>query len=631
MNQNTGSVTDIHSKVDDEAATVVAKTLGWSFPPKSVIDMARASIVAKKLNNIGELMVHMRYVTRAQLDKALERKPEIVSVVAWMAQQEPGAGILVEKVIALVSGVAYYDSMNILTVHPSMREKDVLARADEIDAAVMMIEESKPVVVFATVNGLLKFRAQGREDRANDAIAKVIGTEHHFAVGPRDEISAIIKDIKSLDVTLSEGEAANVWNAESSEHRGKAEYKEIIRLIDYALSVGANDIALFPSTTGELTVQIRKAGQMMAPKAVAERMNSELSSQVLNLLMARSGANPTNTVQRVPTDGQITYRSSVGEAFLRLSFIPLNHLGSVKNLTSVSIRLMPRTEAAVDLDKLGLDVEVVDQIRFAMQMSQGLVLVVGPTNSGKSTTIAGAIGEHVKIFGFAQKRLSVEDPIERLVAGVTQINVPPINLIKDENERFSTILKAMKRHDPDMIWVGEVRDRVTAELCVSSATTGHLVLSTLHANDAVMGFDVLAKSVAEDRRFQMIEAVSMIISQRLLRVLCPHCRTIHPTTIEDRKVFKKYLDSIGDVHDLPETIGHAKVGGCSACNEEGYLGLVPINEVLPFTRAVKNAASQMISGENTRDVMAGGRTKTMLQSSLEMLRAHRVSLNDILI
>lgn len=623
---------EVIREAEDREAIAKARELGWSLAPKGVLEMVKSLNSTRSLKP-EDLLVHLNYITREQCERLLTKRPDTTPVIQWIASQEPGAGIPVEKLLALISGYPYYDDLALLSIHPVMREPEALRRMDEADAAVMLVEDKVVTIVFATVASLLKFRSMGREDRANDPVYRALGEaegEPILAVAKRDEISSILKEMRSLDAALGGAEAANVWNAESSDNR-KEESRMISRLLDHALTEGANDIALLPMVTGEMIVQMRKYGQMIAPSAVSEKWNPELSTQVVNLLMSRSGANPTNTNQRVPTDGQITYRSAAGEAFLRLSFIPLNHLGSIKNLTSVSIRLLPRTEVSVDLENLRLDKEVVEQINFGMQMSQGLVMVVGPTNSGKSTTIAGAIGEHVKIFGGTQKRLSVEDPIERLVPGVTQINAPPVNLIKDEGERFNIILKAIKRHDPDMIWVGEVRDKVTAELCVASATTGHLVLSTLHANHTMMGYDVLAKSVPEDKRFQLIESISMIISQRLVKTLCDSCKTVEDVKDEDRRIFSRYLETIGEHADLPEKVARYNPVGCHACGGKGYTGMLPVNEVLPFTRKVKDAAISMLSGGNGREEMASARTITLLQASMKLLGEHRIDLQDILI
>ncbi len=623
---------EVLREAEDKEAIAKARELGWSLAPKGVLEMVKSLNTTRSLK-AEDLLVQLNYVTREQCERLLSKRPDTTPAIQWIASQDPSAGIPVEKLAALLSGIAYYDDLSLLSIHPVMREPEALRRMDEADAAVMLVEGKTVTIVFATVASLLKFRAMGREDRAKDPVCRALGEDegdHILAVAKRDEISSILKDMRSLDSSLGGIEAANVWNAESTDNR-KEESRMISRLLDHALTEGANDIALLPMVTGEMIVQMRKFGQMIAPAVVSEKWSPELSTQVVNLLMSRSGANPTNTNQRVPTDGQISYRSTSGEAFLRLSFIPLNHLGSIKNLTSVSIRLLPRTEISVHLDNLRLDSKVVEQISFAMQMSQGLVMVVGPTNSGKSTTIAGAIGEHVKIFGASQKRLSVEDPIERLVPGVTQINAPPFNLIKDEGERFNIILKAIKRHDPDMIWVGEVRDKNTAELCVAAATTGHLVLSTLHANHTMMGYDVLAKSVPDDKRFQLIESISMIISQRLVKTLCDKCKIVEDVKDEDSRIFSRYLETIGEDERLPDKVARYNPVGCPACAHKGYTGMIPVNEVLPFTRKVKDAAISMLSGGQGREEMASARTVTLLQASIKLLREQRIGLQDILI
>lgn len=613
----------------------IAKSWGWSNPQPEILQVAQQARDAKTLKSV-EFLVSLDIVTQEQGSKLLASKPANMQTIAWFAQQD-NISVPMERVLALMSGYAYYESLTPLSIHPCMSSKEVIKLAEEIDTALMLIEDTVPVLVFSTFSALLQYRSLGRAERMQDAILRNVEAPK-LAVGARDEVSAILKALRADD-TAGSLESANVWNAEAAENKSKSENREITRLLDHALKQGATDISLKPFRSGEIQIQLRKYGQMISPIVVSERFNSELGSKIINLLQAKSGANPTNTVQRIPTDGQITYRSAVGDAFLRLSFIPLNHLGELRNLTSVSIRLLPRSESSVQLGELQLNSAVSDHITFAMRMSQGLILVVGPTNSGKSTTVAGCIGEHVNIFSDSQKRLSVEDPVERFLFGITQINVPA--LTNKENERFGLILRAIKRHDPDMIYIGEVRDRETAEICVASASTGHLVLSTLHANHTVMGFDVLAKTIDPDKRFQFVESLSLILAQRLVKVVCPHCSTIEPTTQEDHKVFKRYLETIGEVAELPTTLAHARraryvdekrvPGGCEKCAQDGYIGLLPINEVLPFDRKVKDAAIEMLAGTNQRKVLAAARSITLLQSGLALLGAHKIELNDLLV
>lgn len=607
-----------------------AQTWGWQRPPKEVIDIVRQAQDAQSTKS-AQLLVDMGVVTEQQMQSLLARKPQNIQTIAWFAQQKASVVPFVpyvERVLALKAGYPYYANLALLSIHSCMHEVAVTHRADELDAAVMLIEETTPVVVFSSFTTLIKFRSLGRADRLRDPILKYVGNNVHLAVGARDEISAVLKKIRSDEHSAGLGDSANLWNAASAENLSKPENREITRLIDHALTQGGTDIALMPLRSGDMQVCIRKFGELIPPKATTTRLNAELARQVVALLQMKSGANPTNTTQRVPTDGQITYRSGSGDAFLRLSFIPMNHLGELRNLTSVSIRLLPRAESSISLYDLKLEQSVIEQIQFAMRISQGLVLVVGPTNSGKSTTVAGAIGEHVKLFGATRKRLSAEDPIERFLNGVQQYNAPVH--IQDEAQRFEIMLKAFKRHDPDMIWVGEVRDKVTADLCVSSASTGHIVLSTLHANDAVMAFDVLAKTVDADKRFQLIESMALVISQRLVKEICPHCSTVGAPTQADRELFAQYTAMIGERADLPDRIAHANVQGCAHCHE-GYVGLLPINEALPFSRDAKDAAIAMLGGANRRETLAKSRTLTLLQSGLNLLAQHKVDLDAILV
>ena len=618
---------EITLETADAELEALAKTWGWSHPGKSIVEIARQARDAR-MTKSAQLLVEMRVITPEQKAKWLASKPDNVQTIAWFAQQDPSVVPYVERILALKAGYPFYDLLSLLSVHPCMQDAHVVSRADEVDAAVMLIEETVPVIVFSTFAALIKYRSLGRADRQRDPIMRAVGSDVPLAVGARDEISAVLKSVRSLDDTSSAMESANVWSAASAENVSKPENREITRLIDHALNQGATDIALKPFRTGEMQVQMRKYGKLISPTSVPGRMNPELARQVVALLQSKSGANPSNTVQRVPTDGQITYRSGAGDAFLRLSFIPMNHLGELRNLTSVSLRLLPRAESSISLQDLRLAQSVIDQIRYAMRMSQGLVLVVGPTNSGKSTTVAGAIGEHVGLFGDSRKRMSLEDPIERFLYGIQQYNAP--THVRDEDARFEMMLRAFKRHDPDMIWVGEVRDRATSDLCVASASSGHVVLSTLHATDTVTGFDVLAKMVHDEKRFQLIESMSLVISQRLVTEVCPHCRTVSEPTDEEKALFRTYCEMVGEERQLPPMIAHASREGCGHCCQ-GHIGLLPLNEVLPFGRAAKDAAIAMFGGAPRRDTLAKMRSLTLLQSGLELLGQHKVDLDAILV
>lgn len=604
----------------------LAQKWGWTVPTESVLAIAQHCVQAASLKT-GELLVELGIVDQARCDRLLKSKPDTIRTLTWFSQNESVVAPHMDRIYALQAGYPFYAKLEDMSIHECMFDTEVKARADSIDAAVMTIQDTVPVLVFATFAALLNFKSMGRAEAAADPIVKHLAGTPRLAVGSRDEISVIIRSVLASTDTSTTAELANLWVAVSVENREKPANRLVTRLIDHALNTGATDIALMPQRNGDYRVQIRKYNEMIDAKTIGNRISGELAVSVVQLLQTKSGANPTNTEQRLPSNGHISYKSSAsGDVFLRLSFIPLNHLGELRNLTSVSIRLLPRTEANISVHKLELDPVVIEVLRFSMQLGHGLVMVVGPTNSGKSTTVAGAIGEHVSLFGERRKRLSVEDPIERFLPGITQVNIPTH---VPREEAFAQVLRAFKRHDPDLIWVGEVQDSYTAEICVSQASTGHLALSTMHANDTIQGFDHLAKMLPEDKRFQLVEACSAIISQRLVQKLCPHCCTVTEPTAEQRAEFERYCQMIGEQAHLPRTVAQANPEGCVFCDEQGYCGLLPINEVLLMTREAKQAASQLIRGAAGREVLEGHRAITMLQNLVARISRHEISMDSI--
>lgn len=251
--------------------------------------------------------------------------------------------------------------------------------------------------------------------------------------------------------------------------------------------------------------------------------------------------------------------------------------------------------------------------------------MVGPTNSGKSTTIAGTMNEHISIFGGKRKRLSLEDPIERFIEGVTQFEPHG-----EAEDRFDQMLRAFKRHDPDVVWVGEVRDRQTADLCVDTSASGHLVMTTLHANDTVTGVDLLGRLVPSMKSFQLVESISLVISQRLVKTICPLCSYDDHISDTEKKVFENYLKRLGDKCDMPQTVRRANLDGCPSCRS-GFDGMQPINESLPMTREARNDALDMVvSQKANHQNLARHRSLTMLDSAMQLVNSGRVELMSIL-
>lgn len=606
---------------------------GWEVPDASVLDAAACAIRWEQMRS-GDILVESNLLSRAEVDALIDSKPDNIKTMEWVSSKVPKVRGYVERILTLKKGFAFYESLTNLAEHSANSEPLVARRAGELDAALMTIEGKVPVLVFSDWDRLLTYMNASVESRANDPIRKALGESAaglKLAVSRREEVSVVINSAGSENAGGGASDGDHLWIGGNGQ---LPEQQELSRLIDQAISMDATDIALVPMRDGRIQVLARRYGDLVHLRGKSRILDPEMAISAIKYLGQKSGANPTATKMTSPSDGQITYRSTAGEVFLRLSFIPLQHPGERRDLISVSMRLLPRVEKNVSVVDLKLRQQVIDEIELAMQMGNGFILIAGPTNSGKSTTVAGAVGLHVNRYGDTRKRISVEDPIERFVFGMTQVNAKHRSTRErlESDDRFAVILRAIKRHDPDVINVGEIRDLATANLCVSSATSGHLVLSTIHANDSIMSADVLARMIDPSLSFQLMESLSLILSQRLVKTLCPHCKESRPTNDTDRKLWKRYSEMVGDEGDLPDMLCVPKVGGCEHSNcDNGYAGITPVNEVLPFTRKAKNIAARMLTDPTVRSELAALRTVKLLDECLLLLKEGRADLDSVLV
>ena len=271
--------------------------------------------------------------------------------------------------------------------------------------------------------------------------------------------------------------------------------------------------------------------------------------------------------KRLPQDGAISFEDKRGQVIdTRLNIVPAKH-GE-----RCVIRLL-RNDAASKLENLGLSADEFKKLAEAISAPQGMVLVTGPTGSGKTTTLYSALqwlnDSHKNI-------MTAEDPIEYYLEGLGQVQA---------NERiglnFSAILRAFLRQDPEIILVGEIRDYETVEMAIKAALTGHLLLSTLHTNDAITTINRLKNMGVAD--FMIATALSLIVAQRLARLNCPHC------LVTDMSADTNMLTYVGFTSAEAETINLKKGQGCAACNDSGYNGRQGIYEVLPITPDIESA------------------------------------------
>ncbi|MBM4386712.1 MAG: Flp pilus assembly complex ATPase component TadA, partial [Deltaproteobacteria bacterium] len=312
--------------------------------------------------------------------------------------------------------------------------------------------------------------------------------------------------------------------------------------------------------------------------------------------------------RRLPQDGRIKLvLGKEKEVDFRVSVLPTLY-GE-----KVVLRILDKSALQLDMTQLGFGEEQLRYFRDAIREPYGMVLVTGPTGSGKTTTLYSALAELNKI---SDNISTAEDPVE--------INLPGINQVQMKEEiglNFATSLRAFLRQDPDIIMVGEIRDFETAEIAVKAALTGHLVLSTIHTNDAPSTINRLLNMGVEP--FLVTASLIMICAQRLVRKVCNECK-------EPVQLSQQQLMDLGFSEEESKTVATMKGRGCKTCNETGYKGRIALYEVMPVSDELKECILQGYSAiELKREAMRLG-MRTLRQAGIEKVRAGVTTVDEIL-
>jgi type II secretory ATPase GspE/PulE/Tfp pilus assembly ATPase PilB-like protein len=574
---------------------------------------------ASAFSRVGDVVVALKLATRDEVEAALADKPEGVRAIEWLGQKLPAVAAQAARVLTLHEGLTYVDSFDGLTPHPLLATRaDLRAQCDRVGAMVFSLGHGA-LVVFGEYENLRRYRQMGQEQRLRDPIYSALSDQPiTLACGERVRLIQQLRDMEADRPRDQVEFVDNVWM--STDVQSDAQ-RRLARILDDAILRDGTDVALVPLRNGRVQVAYRRHGRMR----LAEELDHATAEEITHFLLAKSRANPTGGRLFTPRNGQLVFRGAAGEVFVRASFIPADRGGVSYDLISVSLRLLPRSVKTLSLADLHLPAPFIEAALKQLQYSQGLVVLAGPTNSGKSTTIAALVGEHLRMFGNTQKRLSIEDPVERYLEGITQISVPT-----HLEDGFAVIFADVLRHDPDLIWIGEVREPRTALTCVRAASSGHMVFTTLHANDTLTAYKALANMVDESRRFDLVESLAMIVGQRLVQRVCPHCsRNNEEPTPAERESFGYYVRMHGLAAQLPERVVHARKEGCDRCSYEGYAGVVPLLEVLPVTREVKNAL--LASVTPNFDDIARHRILTLFESGMQRVQAGEIELGEALV
>ena len=453
--------------------------------------------------------------------------------------------------------------------------------------------------------GLLVAMADPANVLAVDDIALMTGFDVRAAVASREDIAGLVSRLSRLDDVVAnasiESEESETGPAEIVDLRESADEAPVIKLVNQiiaqAIEQKASDIHLAPDGT-QLRVRFRIDGVLAETATVPRRMVNGVISRVKIM------SDLDISEKRLPQDGRVGLTIENRHVDLRVVTLPSVHgEGAV-------MRILDKSSVVMELEKLGmLDAE---RTRFqrAFKQSYGAVLVTGPTGSGKSTSLYAALGE----LNTADKNIiTIEDPVEYQLDGVTQVQV---------NSRagltFATGLRSMMRADPDIIMVGEIRDKETAQIAVEAALTGHLVLSTLHTNDAPTAVTRLTEMGIEP--FLVASAIDCVVAQRLARTLCQHCKR---RTILSAEMLRE--NGFPARHDIE---AHEPVG-CARCGSSGYKGRIGLYEVMTVTDDIRKLTIARASADEISDVAVTAGMRRLRDDGLEKIRLGRTSLAEV--
>jgi type IV pilus assembly protein PilB len=545
---------------------------------------------------VTDVLVELGYAPRERVEEAIQE--------ARIAGRSPEALLLERKVISS-------DQLARATAERyGLPHVDLNAYHVDMGAANLLSPNAarryKAVPIgFLSEDELLVATADPANVIALDDVQMITGLQCKMAVAADEDIDQLILRLNSLESAVSEAisdeEEDAAAEATITELRESAEDAPVIKLVysilGQAVNEGASDIHLEPGE-GDMRVRFRVDGVMYEAARVPKRMVSGVVSRVK--IMSEMDI----AEKRVPQDGRVAVNVEERKVDLRITTLP------TQRGEGCTIRILDKDTAMRTLDELGMDGDGRARYEVAYRKPYGAILVTGPTGSGKSTTLYATLNE---INSVEKKIITIEDPVEYRIDGINQMNVN-----RRAGLTFATGLRSILRADPDVVMVGEIRDAETARISIEAALTGHLVLTTLHTNDAPGAVVRLQKMGIES--FLTASAVDTVVAQRLARVLCAHCkkRTVMPEAALREAGFR-----IGADLEVYEPVG------CGRCMGTGYKGRVGLFSVMRMSDRLKELTVGHAPEAELTAVAREEGILTLREDGLAKVRAGVTSIEEV--
>ncbi|HWH14793.1 MAG TPA: ATPase, T2SS/T4P/T4SS family, partial [Miltoncostaeaceae bacterium] len=551
---------------------------------------------------LGQVILRLGYARADQLKAAMAKAAGNGARVAEILVTD---GVLTREQLAQAQavrmGIGVYDpgqpvdpaALELLDERAARRYQAVPVRVDPDGAVVVAMAD--PSNVFAV-----------------DDLRILVRREVRPVLAPPEEIGKLIAQAGRLDQVVAQVvQGSDI--PEAAEHATLDDITDalddapVVRLVNSIIARGVQDGASdihFEPQAREVVVRFRVDGVLRTVTSVPFRFANGVASRIKIM------SDLDIAERRVPQDGRVGL--SVGGRNLDLRVATLPTVYGEK----IVIRVLDKSNVLLGLSDLGFAPDVLERYAACYRRPYGAVLVTGPTGSGKSTTLYGTLNQ---LNSVDKNIITVEDPVEYRLTGINQVQVNP-----KAGLSFAAGLRSILRCDPDIVMIGEVRDRETAKIAVESALTGHLVLATLHTNDAAGALSRLVEMGVEP--FLSASAVTGILAQRLARRLCAHCRQPHmiPT-----QVLRDMLQSDRLPAALPERMQVHRAVGCSRCAGTGYRGRVGVYEMLVVDDEIQRLIVEGAPTEEiTRTAMARG-MRTLREDGVMKVMRGETSLDEV--
>jgi len=550
------------------------------------------------LRRIGQIMVDLGFISDRQLGVLLEeqqqRRGELLGQVAL------SMGMISEE--QLTQALAEQMGLQVVNLSEVVVPPEVLAHITEPMAQLYRIipvsfrDNTLTVAMcdpqkLSVIDELRSFL--GYDVRAVVAAEKDLlrALERYYA-GGGESVEQLIADMET-DQELAAAAAALQKDGpiDLTAVEALADTAPVRKLLNMVLLLAIKDHASdlhFEPFEGEFKIRIRADGVLYEMVPPPRHLAVAITTRIKVM------ANLDIAERRLPQDGRIRLTVGGHPVDLRVSVLP-TMFGE-----SIVLRILDRSVVMLDLDVVGMDASTLVAFRRIIQRPNGIVLVTGPTGSGKTTTLYGALNE---LNSIEDKLITTEDPVEYEIDGIVQLPVDPAI-----GNTFAHYLRSILRHDPDIILVGEIRDLETAEIAVQASLTGHLVFSTLHTNDAPSAITRLRDMGIPP--FLITATLEAVLAQRLVRKICQECReeTVPGT------------ENLADLDLTPEDVIGKKFyrgRGCTACNNTGFRGRIGLFELMPMNDVIRDLIHRGVSSEKIRDAALRSGMRPLRQTALD--------------